>query len=148
MVMPEFPWEIVRFLKDTTGVVDLERLINAIPFKVETAEVLIAQTWVRKSRTYGLIHTTEMIVPLVGSCDLMLNDGVSWRDLNITDLSHRGETRAVVIKPGVWRELTAFAPGTTLLILSSSKGVGDEKIMDWAQFMDEIGKPGKAKGRE
>lgn len=137
-------------------------LVGGIPFEIKSAEIIT--TFDRGSvggvrihsvdlddQAYGLMHTSQLILPLAGGFDLLLSDGVSWRDFNVTDNPGSDVVRGVLIKPGVWREFRAFAPGTVMVIFSD--GVpenvppdGTGKILDWAEFMDMIGKSGREKG--
>lgn len=189
MVMPEFPWERLLFpicnLGGGTGGASVEmtslgldpELEGNVPFEIKSVELVKANRdeageeaikvgggtvtlWNDlEDQAYSLHHTTQVVMALSGGCDLMLNDGVSWRDLNLqARLSRPDEgrdddlARAILIKPGVWREFKAFSPGTILMILSSDvpgdvSEMDGRKVRDWAEFMDRIGQAGKQKGR-
>lgn len=155
--MVDFPWELVSFpvrvLDENASGASAE--IDVSGFKsielIRASERGLGVTlWDDlPDQSYALHRTTQLVIALTGGCDLMLNDGVSWRDLNLIARWDEGQGRGILVKPNVWREFKAFSPGTVLMVLSDGVvgGDGEQKVRDWAQFMDRIGQPGKKKGR-
>lgn len=75
----------------------------------------------------------QVLVVLSGCLDLVVDDGMQRRTLRLDDAA-----RAVYLRPMVWRELRAFAPGTVCVVLASELYDEADYIRDYHDFHREL----------
>ncbi|MDL1914015.1 MAG: WxcM-like domain-containing protein [Bergeyella sp.] len=73
----------------------------------------------------------QFVVAVGGSFTFLLDDGTREKEvfLNRPD-------KALLIKPGIWREIKDFSGGSICLVLASLKYSEDDYIRDYGDFLD------------
>ena len=71
----------------------------------------------------------QLIVPLSGSFELVLNDGFDEVAITL-----HNPIRGVLIPTMVWRELRNFSAGAVCLVLASEEFDEGDYIRDWEEF--------------
>ena len=72
----------------------------------------------------------QLIVPLSGSFDVLLNDGEHSKTITLNK-PHKG----LLIVPGIWREIDNFSSGCVCLVLASTAYKESDYIRDFDQFL-------------
>lgn len=72
----------------------------------------------------------QLIVPLSGSFDVKINDGK-----NIKVLSLNKPHKALLIVPGIWREIDNFSSGSVCLVLASNVYNESDYIRNFEEFL-------------
>jgi len=75
----------------------------------------------------------QVLVVLSGSLQLLVDDGERQERIHLQE-----QSRAVYIRPMVWRELSCFAPGTVCMVLASRVYQEADYIRDYQTFMREV----------
>lgn len=72
----------------------------------------------------------QLIIAASGSFDVTLNDGFERKTLN---LNH--PDKGLLVKPGIWREITNFSSGSICLVLASELFDEDDYIRDFNYYL-------------
>jgi len=72
----------------------------------------------------------QLIIPLSGSFDVILDDGRGWRRFRL-DRPYRG----LYVAPLTWRELSNFSSGSVCLVLASAPYEESDYIRDYRAFL-------------
>ncbi|MFL5340647.1 MAG: sugar 3,4-ketoisomerase [Gemmataceae bacterium] len=80
----------------------------------------------------GHAHRTlhQIIIPLSGSFDVILDDGANWRRFRL-DRPYRG----LYVCPLTWRELSNFSSGSVCLVLASAPFDEGDYVRDYREFL-------------
>ncbi len=80
----------------------------------------------------GHAHRTlhQIIIPLSGSFDVILDDGRGWRRFRL-DRPYRG----LYVAPMTWRELSNFSSGSVCLVLASAHFDESDYLRDYRDFL-------------
>ena len=73
--------------------------------------------------------TTELIVPLAGSFDIVVDDGHNTKRITVNRPDH-----GLLLPAGIWRTLDNFSSGTICLVLASEKYNENDYIRDYDEF--------------
>lgn len=73
----------------------------------------------------------QMIVALGGCFTLSLDDGKEKREITL-----KHPFQAVIINPGIWRELHDFSAGAVCMVLASDIYDEDDYIRDYNEFLE------------
>ena len=76
-------------------------------------------------------NLTQMMIPIVGSLDLVLHDGVDSETIQLS----AGDEPAV-IKPGMWRVMKNASENAVVMVLASEVYIESDYIRDWNQYLD------------
>lgn len=76
------------------------------------------------------IELQEFLVALSGSFDVVLNDGTAK-----TIVTLNKPNVGLLVKSGVWRELSNFSSGAVCLVVASEVYVEEDYIRDFDQFL-------------
>lgn len=79
---------------------------------------------------HGHRRLTQAIVAVAGAVRFELDDGLR-RTVHVLD----HPARMLIVPPGHWRDFTALADGTTLLVLASDLYDEGDYIRDYADFL-------------
>lgn len=71
----------------------------------------------------------ELLIPLSGSFDVVLNDGNE-----IQKVSLNKPTKGLLIKSNTWRELDNFSSGAVCLVISSGEFLEEDYIRDYKEY--------------
>ncbi len=142
MGIKEFPWEVISLPThtDARGSLTMAQAgpQGLVPFEIKRTYWLHDIADEGERGAHATFHTNQLMIPLVGGCDLYVSDGKGWRDFNLQHTPGRGQVDAVLIKGGVWRELRGFAPGTVILLLSDTYYEDADYVRDWAEYLDRV----------
>ncbi|MBI0112876.1 MULTISPECIES: sugar 3,4-ketoisomerase [Gilliamella] len=75
----------------------------------------------------------QIIICVSGSCDFILDDGVS-REIIHLDTPKKG----LYIKNKVWREFTNFSKDCVVMVLASERYNPEDYINDYEEFIKEV----------
>jgi len=72
---------------------------------------------------------SELLIPVSGSFEVILKDGKSQKNI----LLNRPD-KALLLPPGIWRELKDFSQGSVCLVLNSGKFDEKDYIRDYTAY--------------
>lgn len=101
-----------------------------IPFNVERIYYLYDVPGGEVRGAHAHYELEQLIVAASGSFDVILDDGVNKRTVNL-NRPYNG----LYIKPGIWRDLVNFSSGSVLLVLASMRYSEDDYIRNYEQFI-------------
>ena len=83
----------------------------------------------------GHAHKTlyQLILAVSGSFTVTLNDGKAKRSFTL-NRPYQG----LLVKPGIWRDLSDFSSGSVCLVLASQKYDADDYIRDYEEFLKYV----------
>ncbi len=118
-------------IKDTRGnlaVVEAE----TIPFEIKRVYYLydVPSDSFRGGHAHKKLQ--QFLIPLSGSFDVVTKDGFG----NEKTFMLNKPNKALLIVPGIWRELTNFSSGAVCLVLASTKYSEEDYIRDLNSFID------------
>jgi dTDP-4-dehydrorhamnose 3,5-epimerase-like enzyme len=128
----EVNWIDIPSIKDPRG--NLAVLENSkLPF--DTKRVYYLYDVPSGSARGGHAHKKllQLIVPLSGSFELVLNDGFDEVAITL-----HNPTRGVLIPTMVWRELRNFSAGAVCLVLASEEYIEEDYIRNWEEFKSAV----------
>ena len=71
----------------------------------------------------------EFIIAVCGSFDIILDDGVTQRTINL-NRSNVG----ILVKPGIWRVLNNFSSGAVCLVIASEEYDESDYVRSYDEF--------------
>ncbi|MEW4922956.1 FdtA/QdtA family cupin domain-containing protein [Algibacter sp. 2305UL17-15] len=103
---------------------------DVIPFKMERVYYLFDVP--SGSTRGGHAHKalTQFIIPLSGSFDVILKDGVGEKRVTLNNPS-----KGLLITPGIWRELENFSSGAVCLVVASDVYKANDYIEDFQDYL-------------
>ena len=124
----EITWIDIPAVKDPRG--NLAVLENSkLPFKIKRVYYLYDVPSGSKRGGHAHKDLLQLIVPLSGSFELVLKDGVNEKTVML-----HNPTRGVLIPTMTWRELRNFSAGAVCLVLASEEFDEEDYIRDWEEF--------------
>ncbi len=109
---------------------------NALPFEIGKVLVMsdIRTDDVRGNHAH--YETEEILVVLTGVCVVDIDDGKGCEEtVSLVAKSEiKNQKSALLLYPHVWRTMRDFKPGTTLMVVASSKYDEADYIRDRAEF--------------
>lgn len=102
---------------------------EVIPFEIKRVYYLFDVPSSAKRGGHSHINQLELLLPLSGSFDVVLNDGNEKKSITLNK-----PDKGLLIKSNIWRELENFSSGAVCLVIAS--GVFDEEdyIRDFEKF--------------
>jgi len=146
MPLAEYPWEHVSLPAhtDERGSLTMAQSgpVGLVPFEIKRTYWLHDIKDGGKRGAHATFNGLQLVIPLAGGFAVTLSDGVSWRTFNLrAGLSMKnGQTDGLLIKPGAWRELDHFLPGTVVLILADTLYEDVDYCRDWSEYLARVGK--------
>ena len=86
---------------------------------------------IRGNHAHKALH--QIMVCLGGSCEILLDDG---KNREIVQLDDPG--KILYIMPCVWREISKFSEGSTLMVLASEEYDEADYIRNYEDFRDYV----------
>jgi hypothetical protein len=120
-------------IKDIRGSLSFIENNNLIPFSISRAYFLYDIPAGVERGSHAHKNLQQFIVPLAGSFDVVLDDGVVKKRFHL-NRPYQG----LIIGPLVWRLLDNFSSGAVCLVLASEKYNEDDYIRSYEQFMKYI----------
>ena len=124
----DIKWIDIPSINDPRG--NLAVLENSkLPFKIKRVYYLYDVPNGSKRGGHAHKDLLQLIVPLSGSFELVLKDGVNEKTVML-----HNPTRGVLIPTMTWRELRNFSAGAVCLVLASEEFDEEDYIRDWEEF--------------
>lgn len=124
-------WEMIQMesIFNEDGRLD----VCEFPFSIDRFYVIseVGQKIVRGNHAHKNLF--QIFVALSGSFKLKLDDG-----LNIEVFSLENNGTGVIVKPGVWRELSDFSSHCKCLVFASSHYDPSDYILNYTEFKEWI----------
>lgn len=121
-------WIDIPSINDPRG--NLAVLENSkLPFKIKRVYYLYDVPSGSKRGGHAHKDLLQLIIPLSGSFELVLKDGVNEKTVML-----HNPTRGVLIPTMTWRELRNFSAGAVCLVLASEEFDEEDYIRDWKEF--------------
>lgn len=124
----DIKWIDIPSINDPRG--NLAVLENSkLPFKIKRVYYLYDVPSGSKRGGHAHKDLLQLIIPLSGSFELVLKDGVNEKTVML-----HNPTRGVLIPTMTWRELRNFSAGAVCLVLASEEFDEEDYIRDWKEF--------------
>ncbi|MGF1468347.1 MAG: FdtA/QdtA family cupin domain-containing protein [Sandaracinaceae bacterium] len=127
-----FEIDLQRF-GDRRGDLVVAEVGRHLPFVVQRMYALVGVPEGAERGGHAHRALEQVMVVLSGGLDLVLDDGVTRKTLRVDD-----PTRAIYLRPMVWRELEAFAPNTVCMVLASEVYDEGDYLRDYEAFQEEL----------
>lgn len=75
------------------------------------------------------LSTSELVVPLAGSFDVVVDDGHATKRVTVNRPDH-----GILLPAGIWRTLDNFSSGAICLVLASEKYDEDDYVREYDDF--------------
>lgn len=120
-------------IADERGDLVVAELGEHVPFLTRRLYALVNVP--RGAERGGHAHRAlqQVITVLSGAVELVVDDGKHRQRIYLDE-----QTRAIYLRPMVWRELTKFEAGTVVAVLASEVYDEADYIRDYAVFLDEL----------
>lgn len=100
-----------------------------LPFDIKRVFYLYDVPSGSKRGGHALKTTSQLLIPLSGSFELVLKDGMNETSIFLND-----PIKGVLIPPMTWREMTNFSAGAVCLVLASEEFSEEDYIREWKIF--------------
>lgn len=104
--------------------------VKDIPFEVKRIYYLYDVPMGAERGGHGHYELEQYIIAASGSFNFVLDDGENKKEVFLNDPS-----KALYIKPNIWREINNFSSGSICLVLASQEYTEDDYIRDYDEFM-------------
>ena len=121
-------------IRDPRGNLSFMEAGRQIPFEIKRVFYFYDVPGGETRAVHALKKTEEFIIAAAGSFDVILDNGGERRTERL-NCSWRG----VYVPPKIWRELTNFSSDAICLVLASTYYDESEKILDYQEFLREVG---------
>ena len=122
----------LQVIADHRGDLVVAELGRHLPFPVRRMYSLVRVPGGAERGGHAHLELEQLMFVLSGGLDLVLDDGVRRQTFRLED-----PEKGVYIRPMVWRELKAFAPGTVCVVLASEVYDEGDYIRDYGEFKRE-----------
>ncbi len=102
-----------------------------IPFEVKRIYYLYDVPMGVDRGGHGHFELEQYVVAASGSFNFILFDGVNKKNVFLNDPS-----KALYIKPGIWREINNFSSGSICLVLASEKFIEKDYLRDINKYLE------------
>ena len=83
---------------------------------------------------HAVINCTQLLVPIEGSCDLLIDDGFIKKEIHLSCQNDFG----IIVPPLIWRKMYNFQKGSVLLVVASMGFNEKNYIRDYKTFIETI----------
>ena len=101
-----------------------------IPFNIKRIYYLYDIPFNSLRGGHAHINLQQIIIPLSGSFDLIIKDGILEKNYNLTQ-----PNVGVYLPAGLWRELVNFSSGSICLVLVSEEYDENDYIRDFDEYL-------------
>ena len=102
-----------------------------IPFSIKRIYYLYDVPGGEMRGGHAHYELSQLIVAASGSFDVVLNDGVNKKTINLNRPNY-----GLYVTPGIWRDLVNFSSGAVLLVLASMPYQESDYIREYQDFLD------------
>ena len=106
---------------------------TAVPFEIKRVYYLFDVPSNAKRGGHAHKEQFELLIPLSGSFDVVLNDGNTKQTVTLNK-----PDKGLLIKSNIWRELENFSSGSVCLVISSGEFLEDDYIRDFDIFISYL----------
>lgn len=106
---------------------------EVIPFEIKRVYYLYDVPSTAHRGGHAHKEQLELLIPLSGSFDVVLNDGKSQQKVTLNK-----PDKGLLIKTNIWRELENFSSGSICLVLASDVFLEEDYIRDFDAFLDFV----------
>lgn len=121
-----------KIQSDAGSLTVLEKDIN-IPFDIKRIYYLYDVPMGSERGGHGHYELEQFIVAASGSFTFVLDDGKNQKEVFLNDPS-----KALYIKPGIWREIKNFSSGSICLVLASDEYNETDYIREYDEYIKYI----------
>ncbi|MET3028191.1 FdtA/QdtA family cupin domain-containing protein [Flavobacterium sp. UW10123] len=122
--------DLSKVHNDAGNITVVENNIN-IPFTVKRIYYLYDVPMGADRGGHGHYDLQQYIIAASGSFTFVLDDGITRKDFFLNDPS-----KALHIRPGIWREIKDFSSGSICLVFASSEYNESDYIRDYVEFLN------------
>lgn len=115
--------------KEVGNMTVLENNIN-IPFEIKRVYYLYDVPMGSERGGHAHYDLQQYVIAASGSFRFVLDDGTGKKEVFLNNPS-----KALHIKPGIWREMKDFSSGSVCLVLASNKYDETDYIRDYDNFL-------------
>ena len=120
-------------ISDPRGDLSFVEFGSHINFRIERVYYLynIPKAAERGGHAHKALH--QLIIPLAGSFDVLLDDGVSKKTFSMNS-----PNIGLYVCPMIWRELSNFSVGSVCMVLASNLYDENDYYRNYNEFMRDI----------
>lgn len=115
--------------KDDRGALSFAESVNHIPFHIERVFWMHGMPSDKTRGGHSHIEASQVLIPVTGSFRLLIDDGTDKAQV-LMDSASRG----ILLPPGIWCELSDFAPGSSVMVLSSHTFRAEDYVTDYPEL--------------
>jgi hypothetical protein len=104
---------------------------DVVPFSIKRVYYLFDVPSNAKRGGHAHKEQFELLIPLSGSFDVILNDGENQQTITLNK-----PDKGLLIKSNIWRELENFSSGSVCLVISSGEFLEADYIRNFDAFLD------------
>ena len=104
---------------------------DVVPFSIKRVYYLFDVPSNAKRGGHAHKEQFELLIPLSGSFDVILNDGEKQQTITLNK-----PDKGLLIKSNIWRELENFSSGSVCLVISSGEFLEEDYIRNFDKFLD------------
>lgn len=124
--------DLPKIYNEAGNITVLENNIN-IPFEVQRIYYLYDVPMGSERGGHGHYKLEQYIIAASGSFSFILDDGKNKKEVFLNDPS-----KALHIKPGIWREIINFSSGSICLVLASHEYNETDYIREYDEYKKYI----------
>ena len=102
-----------------------------IPFNIKRVYYLYDVPMGSERGGHAHYQLQQYVIAASGSFTFILDDGKHKKEIFLNN-----PTKALHIKPGIWREMKDFSSGSVCLVLASENYTEDDYIRDYQHFLE------------
>ena len=115
--------------EDDRGVLSFAESVNHIPFHIERVFWMYGMPGDKTRGGHSHLEASQVLIPVTGSFRLLIDDGTDKAEV-LMDSASRG----ILLPPGIWCELSDFAPGSSVMVLSSHTFHAEDYVTDYPEY--------------
>ena len=104
---------------------------DVVPFSIKRVYYLFDVPSNAKRGGHAHKEQFELLIPLSGSFDVILNDGEKQQTITLNK-----PDKGLLIKSNIWRELENFSSGSVCLVISSGEFLEEDYIRNFDEFLE------------
>jgi hypothetical protein len=106
---------------------------EVVPFAIQRVYYLFDVPSNAKRGGHSHKEQLELLIPLSGSFDVVLNDGLTTQTVSLNK-----PDKGLLIKANIWRELENFSSGAVCLVIASDTYDESDYVRDFDAFIAEV----------